>query len=387
MLPRSAPQLSSACCQCCQKSAASCRCCSPPASQRQQKQPPSSARERIAAYNERTTGISSVDRERTIPALASRSYHLPGNCWCDDWIQYFANNHPLVGICCHHRLHPVRTCARVVIFVGSLAFGLLVTNVIWLYFHYNDNETMLTISLGNTTAELISTTAGASGEGTSGNDTLTATATASSVQEVDVTKAMLVLWTLGSIVHAVFDNVAWYLAACACCLPGQSLQHLERYKKFGTHVVTFAAVLVTAFTTFIIVLRAVLDPDGDETIDVDGDLSEIAYGGGGAGDDDGGGDGNGIDLSHAKNPQAYRFLISYAVELALALFVYYPLFATLLFSGILGCGRVPILGGRPYEVMCERKDLEQRDGVVACTDLALRPKSCRTAATGMSSAV
>jgi ABC-type uncharacterized transport system permease subunit len=45
-----------------------------------------------------------------------------------------------------------------------------------------------------------------------------------------------------------------------------------------------------------------------------------------------------------------RFLMSLAVELFLTWFAMYFLFVTVIFSGILGCCRIPFLGGRPYEI-------------------------------------
>jgi hypothetical protein len=43
------------------------------------------------------------------------------------------------------------------------------------------------------------------------------------------------------------------------------------------------------------------------------------------------------------------------VELVLALFVYYPLVGTILFSGVVVCGKIPVLGGRPYEVTVQKR--------------------------------
>ena len=57
-----------------------------------------------------------------------------------------------------------------------------------------------------------------------------------------------------------------------------------------------------------------------------------------------------------EDKRSFRFLLGYLVEFVLALFVYYPLAVTVLFSGVLGCGgRVPILGGRPREMKRERR--------------------------------
>jgi hypothetical protein len=47
---------------------------------------------------------------------------------------------------------------------------------------------------------------------------------------------------------------------------------------------------------------------------------------------------------------------NYLIEFALALTVYYPLIATIFFSGILGCqGNIPVLGGRPRDLIMEEK--------------------------------
>eukprot|EP00984_Skeletonema_dohrnii_P027860 scaffold17549_cov67-Skeletonema_dohrnii-CCMP3373.AAC.1 len=61
-----------------------------------------------AEWSERVTPL-----ERTlVPKFAARAYHLPGNSVCADWLQYMLNNHPVIGICCHHRLHPLKTRQR-----------------------------------------------------------------------------------------------------------------------------------------------------------------------------------------------------------------------------------------------------------------------------------
>jgi hypothetical protein len=40
----------------------------------------------------------------------------------------------------------------------------------------------------------------------------------------------------------------------------------------------------------------------------------------------------------------------YTVEVAVANFIVFPLALLVLLSGVLGCGRIPILGGRTYEI-------------------------------------
>ena len=64
--------------------------------------------------------------------------------------------------------------------------------------------------------------------------------------------------------------------------------------------------------------------------------------------------------------------------------VYYPLSGTMLFSGFLGCGSIPILGGRPYEILCEHKkaartlkDVERQNSQLRSTpsDISTLPSS------------
>jgi hypothetical protein len=308
------------------------------------------AKDRLAAYQARSNSMSERESSRTIPALALRAYHLPGNSWCDDWVQYFANNHPLFGICCHHRLHPVTAKWRLIHLVGSIVFGLAVTNIIWLWFIVNDqhdvNDPVLTISFGGGIRTGNSTVSTGNYTDTEYSNS-TAEAALQGHQEIAVTEGMLILWTIGGGLHALFDNTVWYMTACVCCLPGQPLQCLYKYKWCGTYVVVLLVVIFTAVASFVVVLRASLEED--DMVDA-GDLNSA-----GIVDDS-------IDLSNGidRDREKYRFLLSYTVELLLALLVYYPVVGTILFTGILGCGRLPVLGGRPYEVECERK-LQQRE--------------------------
>lgn len=61
----------------------------------------------------------------------------------------------------------------------------------------------------------------------------------------------------------------------------------------------------------------------------------------------GGEDGSG---ESSQSTSKFTFLVGYALELVVALFVFYFITSTVFFSGILGCGRLPVLGGRPYEI-------------------------------------
>ena len=84
--------------------------------------------------------------------LSKRAYHLPGNSCCQDLGMYMRNNHLVFGMCCYHRLHPVRLKHRLVILLGSLSFGLCATNAVFLYYLWggdaNHDDSAFTLSLG-----------------------------------------------------------------------------------------------------------------------------------------------------------------------------------------------------------------------------------------------
>lgn len=63
-----------------------------------------------------------------------------------------------------------------------------------------------------------------------------------------------------------------------------------------------------------------------------------------------------VDWDHIDGIDSFHFLARYSVELLLAWFFYFPVIGTILFSGILGCGRLPILGGRPRDVRLVEAD-------------------------------
>lgn len=216
---------------------------------------------------------------------------------------------------------------RIVILFGSIIFGLCVTNVIWLWFllysEEDANTVVVTASLGGLSWGPIVD----SDSSNSNND-------ATNGQEIQITEGMILLWTVGGGLHALFDNTIWYVTACVCCLPGRSLGCLGKYRWCGSYIVVFAVVVFT-------VLRATLDSNEQDV-----DLSDL--GTAGINDDN-------IKLGQTDEASAYQFTIGYAVELVLALLVYYPLVGTILFTGVLVCGKIPVLGGRPYEVLVQKR--------------------------------
>lgn len=251
-----------------------------------------------------------AQRRRFVRRLAGRAAHFPGNSFREDWLQYIKNTHLVFGIFCHHPLHPVTSRERFVILLGSVGVGILLSNLIYLWFVF----------------------AGFGAE--------------DPVVEVGsflcVTKLMVTLWTLGSVVHTMFDLSIWHIKACTACryLSGEQYVSDEAVKCGRTAGVTI--VLATlAFATYLVLLRAsedyLLSDDYDG--EVDGEEKQFIH-----------------PISLGGGAQHFDFLIGYLIEFLLAVFVYNPLFLTVVFTGVLGCnGRVPVLGGRPREVKREQR--------------------------------
>jgi hypothetical protein len=271
-----------------------------------------SAKERLQLYNGRTnklaTRTASQKEEESssallIQLLALQVYHLPNNSWCQDWYQYMANNHLIFGICLHHKLHPLKTCTRVVVLIGSSLFGLLLTNVFYMLFlyHENLNQTVATLLLSNG-------------------------------DEWTLTTGMLLLWTVGGGVHATYNLTIWHIAACAFCRPGGCCERAGCCPWFGKRIIRIFVLVMTAFTVLVVFSRVAIQ----RSAEIEGDDDDI------------------MALDHL-NKHEFNFLLGYSVEIFLTMFLYYPIGGIVLFSGMLGCGRLPLLGGRPREVALEKK--------------------------------
>lgn len=236
-----------------------------------------------------TNRDNNTDEHILIPLLVARSCHLPGNDWKADWIQWFRNNHILFGICLHHRLHPVEWWERCLALIGSISFGLIATNLVYQWDLQNpqDLEELYFSILG-----------------------------------YDLTKGMIWLWTIGGLGHSIFDMTVWHIMACACCHPGGKWGNnsgSERYRDCASYLLVPVVLAMLGVAVWLVLWRA----SGSKNLS---DVEEI-------------------------NKNSLSFLAQYAVELALAWFVYFFLVGTILFSGIFGCGgRLPILGGRPRDV-------------------------------------
>ena len=178
------------------------------------------ASKRISEIYESTTQRETQrDRElkQIVPKLAARSYHLEaGNSWCQDWLQYQKNTHPLFSICFHHPLHPIKRFQRIIILVGSIAFGLAITNVVYLGFLKSEEAGTAVNYIYDQTGKLSETIA----QHTS----------------IQVEQSLLFLWTVGSCLHSMFDLSIWYLAACACFRPGGVFGQRPFCQNFGLYI-------------------------------------------------------------------------------------------------------------------------------------------------------
>ena len=164
---------------------------------------------------------------------------------------------------------------------------------------------------------------------------------------------MLLLWTVGSGIHCMFNLAMWHIAACACCQSGGCCESYACCPSLGKHMIRFFVLCIGAFCTLTVVLRVAADDQTQEYIKMeDGNYTEglnFAF------DDE-------LDLS-VDDASEFDFVVNYLVQMTLSLFVYYPICGTILFSGILSCDyNIPVLGGRPYEIACEnRRKLKRQE--------------------------
>lgn len=275
----------------------------------------------------------------------------------DLW-QHLANNHPVVGICFHHKYHPLKAGIRVATLIGSVLFGLAVTNIIYLAFVFSKADADKEYANYRTNATR-----------TGINEDLD-----DNLSVVSVTNGNIVLWTLGAFIHAMYDNTVWSLAACTCQKKEENTrQKMRRFKTMGTFMVVLSVVIVTALATLAVAIRAALEVQNSDDGNDGGGTQGAYY----ANATLGSSNTTKAGILYLKVPvdsfQAYTFIYAYFVELALSYVVYYPLIGTILFSGILTCGRFPVVGGRPYELKLEKEarsqleddsfeDLEQPSG-------------------------
>jgi len=244
-----------------------------------------------------------------------RSAHLPGNNWCQDWIQWMKNNHPLLGLCCRHGMNPIGIRPRLVLLLSSVSFGLIATNLVYLLFHDQKivNETVAKFNY-YTDDE--------------------------SVQSFEITYEIIALWTFGGVLHSLTDLGMWHLTACACCLPGTGCHRRCGFLgKVGPYAAIAVAASLTALATLAILLRA----QYEEKILIDKD------------DTDSSNDESFWIVLKKDKVESYGFLLTYSVELTMVYFCWYPLLSTIFFSGLIW-PVFPCIGGRPKELKRQRDE-------------------------------
>ena len=282
-----------------------------------------------------------TEHERLVEALGRGDFHLPGNTYKEDWLQYFANNHPLLAPFCQNPAHPISKCMRFVGLVGSVLIGLAITNVVWLFFEYNkEEEVFASVSAGGvqvdneTKVNII------------GDEDSVAAKIADETTGQEVTTALIVLMTAGGAVHAIYDNLIWYATSCAC---SRRWEWMKEYKNAGTVTAILSVVLVTIGSGIMVFLRVGLENDAEKgnSTDVNGINQNTVE----------------TDVNELTDSSNYLFLMGYGIEMAVAWFVYFPIIESIMFSGVLGCfGVIPCLSGRPYEVKQEEIDRAKERG-------------------------
>ena len=275
--------------------------------------------------HERTTRQDEEElalKRKLVPRLAKRAYHLEdGNSWCQDWIQYQKNTHPVFGLCLYHRFHPIRWPQRVIILVGSIAFGFAITNCVYLGFLAHENA--------GDEVNFVYDTAGQLAE------------YQQQYTNIELQQGVVFLVTVGSSLHSMFDFLLWYLMACFCFRPGGRCQgEGSKVKVFCRTFGIYTAVLVVVAVVVAATSVAIVRLNGNEEVEAESMGEEIAE----------------DQLDGSGESERFSFLVGYALELVFALFIFYFITSTIFFSGILGCGRVPVLGGRPYEIRRGKKE-------------------------------
>merc|ERR1719148_122794 len=158
------------------------------------------------------------------------------------------------------------------------------------------------------------------------------------IKQLAITYGAVSLWTLGGLLHSIFDLCLWYLSACACFLPGGCCQSRRNLHSIGSYCVISIVAVLVAVTTGVIVLRATYESRLRQAIQEGAEESDITW-------------------KDITSLQSYNFILGYLIELVLVYCVHYPLVASIFFSGILSLGCLPFLGGRPAEVQAELRTI------------------------------
>ncbi len=123
----------------------------------------------------------------------------------------------------------------------------------------------------------------------------------------------------------MFDLLLWHLKACTVCRYRGRID--ERLMKWGRLVGLLIVVATICASGYAVLLRASIEYNGVGSVADEVEESIKS---------------NELYDIQVDDKRSFEFLFAYLIEFVLALFLYYPLAVTILFSGILGCdGRVP----------------------------------------------
>lgn len=240
------------------------------------------------------TSLSDYDK-MVIQHLAMRKFHIPGNGFWEDYRYWFSNNHPFLCFCLADTArHPLGFRERILNLLSSLAFGLCATCGVVLWFYYREDWEFDAPFL--------------------------------SWYGLDLTYGVLFLFLFGGPLHVAFDLGFFFLQSCPPCRTGGacvnhcSKGHRQCWVWMGTHIALAITLFSIGLGIYVMLLRASIVADGD-------------------------------DQGLAHNIEHYQFLLLYLLEVVVANFIVFPLGSFTVFTGVLGCcGRLPGLGGRPYQV-------------------------------------
>ena len=263
--------------------------------------------------------VTAVDLEREeeeymMRLLSRKAMHLPNHSYWGDYFQFMKNNHPLFGCCFHHKLHPLRFSHRLYILMGSIAFGLTVSNVIYILYVANDaemNKLFVEIAIGDHALNF------------------------SDIEALEITYGMVYLLTIGCFFHSAYDISMWYLSACSCFLNGASCGSRGKYQYVGNYIVIGITGILSAVAIYVVLIRAIYE----ERIRMAGEGFVL----------------NEFDWNEVRKVQSFSFLIGYFIELLLVYFAWYPTLIFLLFNGIF-----PVIG-RDREIKKQYRERVARD--------------------------
>mmetsp|Transcript_4501 Transcript_4501/g.5210 ORF Transcript_4501/g.5210 Transcript_4501/m.5210 type:complete len:312 (+) Transcript_4501:24-959(+) len=233
------------------------------------------------------------NREKIIiQRLTMKSFHLPGNSYWQDWFQFVRNNHLVLGFCMADPLHPFSLKERVLNLLASLAFGLAATSIVALWYYYNKedmNQVILPLPFG-----------------------------------YGISHGMFTTGFFGGFVNVLWDFSIWFLQACPCVQPGGFLaERLSSHAIFfwiwmGSNLAMIVTIISICLAVHFVTIRASVNDDGN-------------------------------DEGYATGIIHYKFIATFLLQAVIAQFIMFPVVAFTIFSGVLGCFRLPGIGGRPYQ--------------------------------------